>query len=146
MYDLRHLCRLIFRTSLFKYDIVHESHKNKIIKGVTLKSLLFAVLLVLTTSTAFARDTQSDQTPAILSLDSVDAARAILACPEEAAAFASRTQLMTITVVQNSPSEKVFAFEGKRLLPGGYRSLLISVKRGATGNVGGVTYVPVLVE
>jgi hypothetical protein len=53
---------------------------------------------------------------------------------------------MAITVVETSATETTFKFEGKRLMPDGYRSLVITQKRGTSGDVRGVSYSPTLVR
>jgi hypothetical protein len=115
-----------------------------------MKSFLLVALLTLGSTvgstTAFAQEASPSPSESVLSFSSVEAGRALLACPQEAAAFAEKSQLMAITVVETSATETTFKFEGKRLMPDGYRSLVITQKRGTSGDVRGVSYSPTLVR
>jgi hypothetical protein len=111
---------------------------------VALLTLGSTVGSIVAGTTAFAQETSPSESA--LSFSSVEAGRALLACPQEAAAFAEKSQLMAITVVETSATEKTFKFEGKRLMPDGYRSLVITQKRGTSGDVRGVSYSPTLVR
>ncbi len=108
--------------------------------------ILVALLAMAASSGAVAQTFPGDEPQSNLTPDAVGAINAILTNPNEAAEFSAKSQLMTVTVTQNSSVEKIYKFEGKKLQPGGFRTLFISEKRGLSGDMGVINYSTTLVQ